>query len=250
MTKSTPMIPAEAIEPDFIAALRDRYVAREPTAQRLSIAASIATDLVNELGRSYLDGALSMSREAMREILLGKINYRPEPDDFPFDEDEPAQDHRAPAAILFLYGVSAGYWTATAEETELARALIIAAHGMEVLDMLKPQRTKDDLAREAGVPNKSFIHKTPQDGRTSKQIVDDYLYVTNLSAEADRIAATRPRDIDAIGVALKAYLDALKRYFPASYEMQIAHLRRILAPATAKFYVELVKRHDHQKRTA
>ena len=240
MTKRNPMIPAEAMDPDFLASLRADYVAHEYTAVRLKIAA----DLMNDLGRTYLDQALSESREEIREILLGILNRRPD------EEDEPEPDHRAPAAILFLYAVNAGYWTATADETDLARALVIAKNGVEALELMTPQKTKDDLAREAGVPNVTFTYKVPQDGRTSKQIVDDYLYVQRLAYEADRIAAKRPLDIDAMGVALKDYLDALKRYFPAAYELQTAHLCRLLAPAAANFYVALVKKHDHQERTS
>lgn len=231
-------IPPEAMGHDFIAALRASYVAQDPTAKRLAI----ATNLANELGRSYLDSALSASRAAIHEILVDAIHYQPD------EDDEPAPDHRAPAALLFLYGVNAGYWAATADEMDLARAHVITTYGPETLESLPPQKTKTDLAREAGLPTDDYIYQKPQGGRAVKDIMRDYFYVGELAAEADRIAARTPLDLDAAGVALKRYLDALKVYFPSAYEMQTAHLRRTLAPVVAEAYVELLQHHEPPQR--
>jgi hypothetical protein len=215
-------LPIEALEPQLITRLRNRFVQQEPTARRLLIASGLVDDPTDTLGRSYLDQALSMSAKVISPLLKDVMEDRPEP---PEEGEEAEPDHRIAAAYLFLYGVSAGYWAASPEETELARAVIITTHGKEALEVFKPEKTKDDLAREAGVPNKTFTYRKRKDNRASREIVDDYLRLEALANDVIRIRAIKPLDWGAYGNALRNYFAALSLQDPEAYQKQFARLR-------------------------
>jgi hypothetical protein len=133
-----PVIPSAAMEPEFLQKVRDAYVRQEPTARRLAIASHNA-----DLSPGYLDQALAMSPKPLRELLFDTLSYVP--DDEPEPDDELEADYRAEAALLFLHGIAADYWTATAQEVEQARALIIARYGKDAFDMLEPEKSKPTL---------------------------------------------------------------------------------------------------------
>ncbi len=228
------------IDKDFLREIKGKYetVRNHRIGDYLEFAAATFDGTEPEDGRlqrNYIDAALQLGRGEF-EIVLREILMDP----------RATCADRTKAAILYVHGHERKHWRMSPWVEPVARKLI--RDNMEAIDMPVPEKTKADLAREAGVPNETFVYKvstgdkSPVEGRTSKQIVDDFIYVQQLSDEAELIAARKPTDLDALGVAFGDYLAALKRYFPKAYEAQTAQLRKQFAPVVAKTIVDLVEK--------
>jgi hypothetical protein len=222
--KGNPMTDSTPIDGEFIQELRGAYHAVRD--RRIDDLLDFAmSDLFQDKAQNFVEEAMRLAPPQFETVLREKMRA----------DHKPSVD-RARAASLFLRGYERRFWTAR-------RSTLVEARKLAGFMVQEPARkTKADLAREAGLPTTDYAYRKPRDGRTDKKIVDHYLYVQTLSDEAELIAARKPIDIDALGVALNRYLDALKLYFPAAYEAQTEHLRRTLAPVIAKAYVEIT--HD------
>jgi hypothetical protein len=182
-------LPIDALAPEFLERIRLSYLHDDPASKALQRA---GYDVDETSRRLDLDRALKIADARASEILLAMIAETPEPD----DQDATPLADRARASFLFLHGHVAGYWPAAPKELDQARALIVAQYGTEAVPMM-PEKTKADLAREAGLPTHDLVSKK----KRPRQLVVRASVIAAPQSKLEALASKDAGDIR-IGMAL------------------------------------------------
>lgn len=208
----TDKIPVDAMAPELLEQVRRLYLQSDPASRCFQIAAQ---DLADSDRRNYLDQALKRGGADVRSALLSLIG----------ETEVTSLADRARAAVLFLHGFREGFWSATPEEGEQARAVILAHYG----DLQMYDKSKTDLARESELPVSDLVAvKRPPKRRAGhaddKSALDLLIQVTT---EGERLAWAIEHG------SPSEKLDAIERWFsifPTFPADMIQHVNSRLTP--------------------
>jgi hypothetical protein len=208
---------------NFVDEVRADLSRHDPVQRRLALAASEL-----DCSRDYFFAAMGLA-PPMREVLASIMAQGPDED----DTGAPV-GHRAQAAYWFLSGSNAGYWTASPQETETARILIVIG------GLAMPEKTKADLAREAGLPTKDTVFVRPAKIRKAKSAVVRDHDAIGLLVTVTHAGAIMEASLKDPNATTETKLEAIARYFrivgriaPDELDASVAKAWKTCTPATS-----------------